>query len=99
MTAFVNYPMTASDDDEFFDAPAGSTLILCDEDYIEVTRYTKTDDGWLARAGDTYQPGELWASLFADGNPFGEHGVRANTVLRVDQAFAQAFGTFGVWAA
>ena len=101
MTAYVNYPLTASDDDEFFDAPAGSLLILCDEEHIEKARFEKVGDDfeWFSSAGSTYQAGEVWSSLFADGNPFGDHGVRPNTVLRVPLEWAQAYGTFGVYAA
>lgn len=97
MTAFVNYPLTASDDDEFFDAPAESVLILCDEDWTEQARFERVGDGfdWRSPAGDTYQAGELWASLSTE--PFGP--VRPNTVLRVPLEFAQRYGTFGVWAA
>jgi hypothetical protein len=92
MPAYVNYPLTASDDDEFFDAPAGSVLILCDAEFIEESRYVRDDSdwGWQAPDGSVIQTGELWASLFADGNPFGDHGVRPNSVLRVDAAWAAA---------
>lgn len=94
MTAYQNYPLTTSDDDEFFDAPAGSLLLLCDADHVEEARYTKVGDGfdWQAPDGSLIRAGLLWGSLFADGNPFGEHGVRPNSVLRVDLAWAQAYG-------
>lgn len=87
MTAYVNYPLTAGDDDEFFDAPAGSTLINADG----VTVAAKIGDGWDWRNNEEFivQTGDLWASLFADGNPFGDHDITPGYVLRVPLWFAE----------
>jgi hypothetical protein len=94
MAAFVNYPLTTSDDDEFFDAPAGSLLIRTDADGAETGRYTKVgnDWDWQAPDGTTIQTGALWASFFADGNPFGDYGITPGLVLRVDLNWANAYG-------
>jgi hypothetical protein len=93
MPAYVNYPLTASDDDEFFDAPPGSLLILCNADGIETRRYTRvdTDYDWQAPGGTVLQAGVLWGSLFADGNPFGEHDIRPGSVLRVTLEWANHY--------
>lgn len=85
MTAYVNYPLTAADDDEFFDAPAGSTLINSDG---EVT-HGKVGDGWDWRSSEEYivQAGELWQSLMLNpAEPFG--GVKPGLVLRVPLDYA-----------
>ena len=84
MTAYVNYPLTASDDDEFFDAPAGSLLINADG----ATVAAKIGDGWDWRTNEEFivQSGDLWASLFP-GNQF-EVDITPGYVLRVSLEYA-----------
>lgn len=88
VTAYVNYPLTAGDDDEFFDAPAGSKLINADGE----AAYTKVGDDWdwQAADGSVIQSGVLWASFFQDGNPFGEFDIAPGLVLRVSLEWANA---------
>lgn len=90
MTAYVNYPLTTSDDDEFFDAPPGSFLLNSDG---QITYKCVNDDfGWETSPGTPVQAGAVWSSLFADGNPFGDHGVTPGTVLRVPLEWAKSYG-------
>jgi hypothetical protein len=82
-----DYPLTASDDDEFFDAPAGSVLLI-DGEFAA----TKVDDGYLwqnAVGGDYHQAGEVWAELVPD--PFGAAVIKP-AVLRVPWAWARSYG-------
>ncbi|HEY5785240.1 MAG TPA: hypothetical protein VIT65_10725 [Microlunatus sp.] len=88
MSAYVNYPLTASDDDEFFDAPSGSLLLNADG---EVT-HGKVGDGWDWRSSEEFivQSGDLWASLFP-GNQY-EVDITPGYVLRVPLEWARAYG-------
>jgi hypothetical protein len=81
MAAYVNYPLTATDDDEFFDAPLGSSLLKPNGDVA----YRKADAefGWESASGAAVSAGVVWGSLFADGNPWGDEGLRPGYVLRV----------------
>lgn len=90
MTAYVNYPLTASDDDEFFDAPAGSSLLNPNGDVA----YTKVDNefGWEATGGLPVQAGVVWGSLFKDGNPFGDYDIDKGWTLRVTLAWHGHYG-------
>jgi len=89
MSAYVNYPLTASDDDELFDAPLGSTVLSPSGK----AAFTKADDefGWLNAAGQPVTTGVVWGSLFADGNPWGDQGVTPGYVLRVPLDFATRY--------
>ena len=92
MTAYVNYPLTASDDDEFFDAPAGSSLINPDGKAVLV----KLPGDWewqdTAKGGPVVTTGVAWGAMFADGNPFGNEDIRPGYVLRVPLEWARAYG-------
>ena len=90
MTAYVNYPLTTSDDDEFFDAPLGSFLLDPDGQVA----YKKADDefGWETSFGTPLSAGVVWGSLFKDGNPWGDEGLRPGWTLRVPLEWANRYG-------
>ena len=90
MTAFVNYPLTASDDDEFFDAPAGAVLI----NPAGALAWTRGSEGWAwtGLPGVEQNAGAIWASFFQDGNPFGEYDITPGWTLRVPLEWAKAYG-------
>jgi hypothetical protein len=91
MTAYVNYPLTASDDDEFFDAPTGSSLINPDGKTVLV----KLPGDWewqdTAKGGPVVTTGVAWGAMFADGNPWGDQPFRSGYVLRVPLDFATRY--------
>jgi hypothetical protein len=91
MAAYVNYPLTASDDDEFFDAPEGSSLINPDGKTVLVKLAADWDWQDTAKGGPVVTTGVAWGALFADGNPFGNEDIRPGYVLRVPLEWATRY--------
>lgn len=89
MSAFVNYPLTASDDDEFFDAPVGAMIVA---DGSVLFTCVGPDFQWQAADGTPIQAGMVWGGFFQDGNPFGEFDIQPGLVLRVPLEWARAYG-------
>ncbi len=90
MVAYFNLPITASDDDEVFDAPAGSKIIDADGKTTHVA--TAEDFTWVTPDGTKVRTGDLWSSFFADGNPFGDCDVTPGLTLRVPFYWAERYG-------